>query len=122
MVDHLLWWHCTFAGKGMGFMKESYQGGGKIPCKITNMSVKGCDFAFFGDGGAEIDWADWDSNHFVGGDVQVGSNLTNGDRKVDGSGVPTDGSPLLDRFDALVPVDANNNPRGGKADVGAFER
>lgn len=122
MVDHLLWWHCTFAGKGMGFMKESYQGGAKTPCRITNMSVKGCDFAFFGDGGAEIDWTEWDSNHFVGGDVQVGTNLTTGDRKVDGSGIPAADSPLVDRFDAIVPVDANNRPRGAKADVGAFER
>ncbi len=34
-VDHLLWWHCTFAGKGMGFMSENYNGGPKVPAKST---------------------------------------------------------------------------------------
>lgn len=121
-VDHMLWWHCTFAGKGMGFMSESYQGAAKVPCRMTNVSVKGCDFAFFGDGGADIEWGDFDSNHFAGGDVAVGVNFTQGDRRVDEAGIPHGDSPLVDRLDAVVPVDANNNLRGARADVGAFER
>lgn len=123
MVDHLLWWHCTFDGKGMGFMSESYAGGAKIPCKVTNMSVKGCDFAFFGDGGAEIDWNnDWDSNHFVDGSVTAGVNVTTGDHMLDADSVPSNGSPLVDRLDAIVPGDANNNPRQTRSDIGAFEK
>lgn len=121
-VDHLLWWHCSFAFKGMGFMSDSYAGGPKVPCRVTNLSVKGCDFAFFGDGGAEVDWAGFDSNHFAGGDLAVGTNVTEGDRQVDADGVPLAGSPLVDRLDAIVPVDVNNNVRGARTDVGAFER
>ncbi len=121
-VNHLLWWHCTFATKGIGLMSDSYAGSGKYPCRITNWSVRGCDFAFFGDGGADADWSGWWDNHFVDPSGATGSNYTTGADNLDASGVPQDGSPLIDRMDVIVPVDANNKPRDAKADVGAFER
>jgi hypothetical protein len=120
-VNHLLWWNCTFAVKGMGMMSDTYAGV-KYPCKIQNMSVKGCDFAFFGDGAAEFDWNSWENNHFVDGSLTVGQNATTGNDLLDGNGVPQAGSPLVDRMTPVVPVDANNRARTSLSDVGAFEQ
>jgi PKD repeat protein len=121
-VDHLLWWNCSFPVKGLGMMSDSYAGGAKVACKITNMSVKGCTFAFFGDGGANVDWTSWDNNHFVDGTVTKGTNVTTASDMLDANGIPLAGSPLLDRFSPVVPVDAANKARSGLADIGAFER
>jgi len=121
-VDHLLWWHCSFAGKGMGFMSDTYGDGKKYPCRVRNFSVKGCDFAFFGDGNSDIDWNSFESNHFVDGNVIKGRDVTTGKNMLDSSGVPIAGSPLIGRMTPVVPVDARNKARTDRADVGAFQR
>lgn len=122
-VDHMLWWHCTFAVKGMGIMPDTYAGT-KYDCSIRNMSVRGCDFAFFGIGGGSggIDFSDWSNNHFVDASNALGTNATTGDNRLDSYGIPLSDSPLLNRLSPVVPVDTRNNQRTGLADVGAYER
>jgi hypothetical protein len=119
-VDHLLWWHCTFAVKGMGLMSDTYAGA-KLPCRITDFSVQGCDFAFFGAGDAQVDYAGWDHNHFVDPSFTAGGNVTTGDHLLNGASRPQAGSPLLDRLTPIVPADAAGRLRSGAADVGSFE-
>jgi hypothetical protein len=123
-VDHLLWWNCSYTVKGMGIMPDTYAGV-KQNCSIKNMSVKGCDFAFFGIGGTngayDLDMSDWKSNHFVDPSVTYGNGVTTGDDAIDSYGVPLSSSPLLDKFSPVVPVDCRNKPRG-LSDVGAYER
>jgi len=122
-VDHMLWWHCSFTVKGMGIMPDTYAGT-KQDCRIRNMSVKGCDFAFLAIGGsdANIDYSDWSHNHFVDPSVTRGTNVTTGANRLDSDGVPQSNSPLVDRMSPVVPVDARNKLRTGLADVGAYER
>jgi hypothetical protein len=131
-VDHLLWWNCTFARQGICITDADYYYGEEwhpeVGCRITNFSCIGCDFVFFRLNGSEagIDWSGWDSNHFVliEEDVFVarGRNFTVGDHMLDASGAPLAGSPLLQRFTPVVPVDARNNLRGSWSEVGAFQR
>lgn len=122
-VDHLLWWHCTYRVKGMGIMPDTYLGV-QHDCNITNMSVRGCDFHFLELGGSDgdIDFSDWNHNHFVYPAVTRGTNVTTGSNDLDAFGIPLANSPLLDRLDPVVPVDTRNKLRQGQADVGAYER
>ncbi len=121
-VDHLLWWNCTYAVKGIGIMNDTYAGV-RQPCSISNFSCKGCDFAFLGRGDDSlVDYSEWDQNHFVDPSVTLGQHVTTGYDGLDSNGVPTAGSPLLDRFSPVVPVDAANKVRSGLSDVGAYER
>lgn len=119
-VDHLLWWHCTFAGKGIGFMNDTYAGV-KHKCRITNLSVKGCDFAFLSDVGSEIDWNSFESNHYVNTSFTPGSDVTTGNNGLGADGVPLSWSPLLNRMDPIVPADVNNRVRMPLATVGASQ-
>jgi hypothetical protein len=121
-VDHLLWWHVSFPVRGIGIVNDTYAGV-KYGCNISNFSCKGCDFAFLTAGDdSNVDYTEWDQNHFVSSSLTRGRNVTTGNDALDSNGVPMAGSPLLDRFSPIVPIDARNKLRTGPADVGAFER
>lgn len=137
-ANHMMLWHNTF-NQDVNFWNDSDQSS-DYPLNITNFDVRGNCFynvelktKLGDDNGGDpdapgIELSSWNNNHYekeAGSEPWVetpGDNFTTGDPTLDSNGVPLAGSPLLDRFsDQLVPVDAHNNQRDSKADVGAIE-
>jgi hypothetical protein len=126
-VDHLIWWHCTFANAEFNIFKDPYDGN-YWDVEVTDFSAIGnCFYKLqLNQSDAGIDWSGWSHNHFQIGSgglaVTRGTDQTIGDPRLDAFGRPMAGSPLFDRVSpACVPGDLTGTSRATPSDVGAYE-